>query len=99
MAACASVSRVVAACSPYAVFRASDLARTCAWAAPPCTPPFAPPSTPLSTPPSTPPPAAGPPVVAPPQAPRPYRPRHRRGAAAVIQGELFALPSRLAQGS
>ncbi len=91
MAACASVSRVVAACSPYAVFRASDLARTCAWAAPP--------STPLSTPPSTPPPAAGPPVVAPPQAPRPYRPRHRRGAAVVIQGELFALPPPLAQGS
>lgn len=81
MAACASVSRVAAACSPYAVFRASDRVWARAWAPAP----------------SLAPPAAAQPVVAPPKVLAQPRPRRRRDAAAVIQGELFGLPPGLPQ--
>ncbi len=83
MAACASVSRVAAACSPYAVFRASDRVWARAWALAP----------------SLAPPAAAQPVVAPPKALSQSRPRRRRDAAAVIQGELFGLPPGLPQST
>ncbi len=75
MAACASVSRVATACSPYAVFRASDRVWARAWAPPP----------------SLSPPAAAQPVVTSPKALPQARRRQRRATAAVIQGELFGL--------
>ena len=85
MAACASVSRVATACSPYAVFRASDRVWARAWAPPPSL------SLPSLSPPSLSSPAAAQPVVAAPQALPPARRRERRATAAVIQGELFGL--------
>jgi hypothetical protein len=64
-----------AASSPYAVFRASDLAWSRTWA-PPASIALASSSSPPASPPASPPPS---------------RPRKRLARASVIQGELFAL--------